>query len=264
MNFRLLSLVLAVLFATSFSACGVDDASLGGEEFAEETLSNDELALINNGRFETFQGADGQYYFHLIAGNGQKVLQSEGYTRFSSSQSGVTSVQANGVNAPRYLLREAKDGTWYFVLTATNGRIIGTSELYASKSAAQAGITATVNVVKNTVEQGPAAQGATRFEVFKGMDARYYFHLRAQNGQIILSSQGYSTRTSANNGVASVKTNGANAARFEIRDALDGKTYFVLKASNGKVIGLSEMYESLQGAQNGVTSVMNAINAIAR
>lgn len=262
MNFRLLSLVFAVLFATSFSACGVDDASLGGEEFAEETLTNDELALINNGRFETFQGQDGQYYFHLLAGNGEKVLQSEGYSRFSSSQSGITSVQNNGVNERRYLLREAKDGSWYFVLTATNGQIIGMSELYASKSGAQAGINATINVVKNTNLQGPAAQGAIRFEIFKGMDARYYFHLRAQNGQIILQSQGYSTRTSATNGVASVKANGTNTGRYELREAADGKQYFVLKASNGRIIGMSEMYESLQGAQNGIASVIKSINAL--
>jgi uncharacterized protein YegP (UPF0339 family) len=264
MNFRLLSLVFAVLFAASFSACGVDDASIGGEEFAEETLTNAELALVHKGRFETFQGTDGQYYFHLLAGNGQRMLQSEGYSRFSSSQNGITSVQNNGVNEARYLLREANDGSWYFVLTASNGQIIGVSDLYSSKSSAQAGIAATVAVVKNTVEQGPAAQGAIRFEVFKGINGRYYFHLRARNGEIILASQGYTTRAAAINGVESVKTNGTNPARFEIREARDGKRYFVLKASNGKIIGVSEMYASLQGAQRGIDAVMNAINALAQ
>jgi len=259
MNFRLLSLAFAVLFIT---ACGVDTAELGGEEFAEETLSNDELALINNGRFETFEGKDGQFYFHLLAGNGQKVLQSEGYSRFASSQAGITSVQVNGINEQRYLLREANDGSWYFLLTASNGQIIGISEMYVSKSNAQAGIAAVIEVVKNTNLQGPAAQGAIRFEIFKGRDARYYFHLRAQNGQIILQSQGYSTRTSATNGVASVKTNGLNPDRFEIREAKDGKKYFVLKAANAKIIGISEMYASTQGAQNGIASVMNAVNVL--
>ena len=259
MNFRLLSLAFAVLF---ISACGVDTAELGGEEFAEESLSNDELALINNGRFETFQGKDGQYYFHLLAGNGQKVLMSEGYSTFSSSQNGITSIQANGINAQRYLLREASDGSWYFLLTAGNGAIIGVSEMYVAKSGAEAGIAAVINVVKNTNLQGPAAQGAVRFEVFKGIDARYYFHLRAANGQIILQSQGYSSRTSANGGVTSVKSNGLNAGRYELREAKDGMKYFVLKASNGKVIGKSEFYETTAGAQNGIASVIGAVNVL--
>ncbi|MEW5743430.1 MAG: DUF1508 domain-containing protein [Myxococcota bacterium] len=257
MNFRLFSLAFAVLFV---SACGVDDASLGGEEFAEETLSNDELALINNGRFETFQGQDGQYYFHLLAGNGQCVLRSEGYASYSSSQNGVTSVQNNGVNEGRYLLREAADGSWYFLLTATNGQIIGISQMYSTESNAKAGITAVINVVKNTNLKGPAAQGAIRFEVFKGMDARYYFHLKAANGEVVLQSQGYASRSSANSGVTSVKTNGLNPGRYEVREAKDGKKYFVLKASNGRVIGISEMYETAQGAQGGIASVLGAIS----
>jgi uncharacterized protein YegP (UPF0339 family) len=259
MNFRLLSLAFAVI---SLSACGVDTAELGGDEYAAETLTADEQALINNGRFETFQGKDGQYYFHLLAGNGQKVLMSEGYTTFSASQNGVTSIQTNGTNAQRYLLREASDGSWYFLLTASNGAIIGMSEMYVAKSNAEAGIAAVINVVKNTNAQGPAAQGAIRFEVFKGMDARYYFHLRAQNGQIILQSQGYSTRTSANSGVTSVKTNGVNTGRYELREAKDGMKYFVLKASNGRVIGMSEFYETTAGAQNGIASVINAVNVL--
>lgn len=259
MNFRLFSLVFAVLFV---SACGVDEASLGGEEFAEESLTNDELALISNGRFETFKGQDGQYYFQLLAGNGQCVLRSEGYAAFSSSQNGVTSVQSNGANEARYLLREAVDGSWYFLLTATNGQIIGISQMYSTESNAKAGIASVINVVKGTNLAGPAAQGAIRFEVFKGMDARYYFHLKAANGQVVLQSQGYSTRASANNGVTSVKTNALNRGRYEVREAKDGKQYFVLKASNGRTIGISEMYETVQGAQSGIASVMNSVSVL--
>jgi uncharacterized protein YegP (UPF0339 family) len=259
MNRRLLSLVLAVLAAFSLTACGVDAAAVSGDESGDEALSNDELALSRSGRFETFQGADGQYYFHLVAGNGEKVLQSEGYAGFSASQAGITAVQAHGVSEARYLLREARDGSYYFLLTSTNGQIIGMSEMYSSRSAAQGGVTATLNVVKKTVEQGPAAQGAIRFETFKGLDGRFYFHLKARNGQIILQSQAYATRTAANAGVASVKTNGANPARFEIREARDGKSYFVLKAANAQIIGMGEMYASVQGAQGGIAAVVSAI-----
>ncbi|MCC6336085.1 MAG: YegP family protein [Myxococcales bacterium] len=94
------------------------------------------------------------------------------------------------------------------------------------------------------------------------MDARYYFHLKAANGQVVLQSQGYSTRASANNGVTSVKTNALNRGRYEVREAKDGKQYFVLKASNGRTIGISEMYETVQGAQSGIASVMNSVSVL--
>ena len=52
-----------------------------------------------------------------------------------------------------------------------------------------------------------------------------------------------------------MKTNGAIAARFQVRAAADGQSYFVLKAANGAVIGRSEMYESASNAQAGITAV---------
>jgi uncharacterized protein YegP (UPF0339 family) len=159
----------------------------------------------------------------------------------------------------RYLQREASDGSKYFVLTASNGQIIGVSEMYASAANSERGAAAVQKVVANIVSTGAAAQLDTRFEIFKGLDTKYYFHLKANNGQIVLQSQAYTTKASATNGVTSVKTNGAIAARFEVRAAADGQFYFVLKAANGAVIGRSEMYASQANAQRGVETVQRLI-----
>ena len=67
-------------------------------------------------------------------------------------------------------------------------------------------------------------------------------------------------KTSATNGVASVRTNGAILARFQVRAAADGHSYFVLKAGNGAVIGRSEMYASVSGANDGITAVYNLVS----
>src|SRR4051812_30659030 len=45
------------------------------------------------------------------------------------------------------------------------------------------------------------------FEIFKGADGKYYFHLEASNGRIVLRSQGYTTKASATKGVESVRLN---------------------------------------------------------
>lgn len=43
------------------------------------------------------------------------------------------------------------------------------------------------------------------FELFIGTDGQFYFRLKAENGEIIASSQGYTTKQSAENGIAAVK-----------------------------------------------------------
>jgi uncharacterized protein YegP (UPF0339 family) len=59
------------------------------------------------------------------------------------------------------------------------------------------------------------------------------------------------------NGIESVMKNSQDDSRFEKLVAKGGKTYFNLKASNGQVIGNSQMYSSERGMQNGIASVKN-------
>lgn len=96
------------------------------------------------------------------------------------------------------------------------------------------------------------------FEIYQSEKSKdYYFRLKAKNGQIILSSQGYSSKSSCENGVESVRKNSADAGRFERKEATNGKHHFNLKASNGQIIGSSQMYASKDGMENGIKSVQN-------
>lgn len=255
MNALRTSLLSLTLMLT---ACGPADAYIDGQDELETMDAESELAA-SSGKFETFVGKDGQHYFHLLAGNGEKILASQGYSTAQGARDGVASVAAHATSATRYLFREASDGTRYFVLTAVNGQIIGVSEMYVSQANAERGAVAVQNVVKNIMSTSAALLGDTRFETFKGLDGKYYFHLKANNGQIVLQSQAYTTKTSATNGIASVRTNGAILARFQVRAAADGQSYFVLKASNGAVIGRSEMYVSASNAQRGIETVVALI-----
>ncbi|WP_224482948.1 YegP family protein [Robertkochia aurantiaca] len=96
------------------------------------------------------------------------------------------------------------------------------------------------------------------FEIFQSeKNEKYYFHLKARNGQVILVSQGYTDKSSARKGVESVKTHAGDESRFERKTASNGKFHFNLKASNGQIIGSSQMYTSEAGLENGIDSVMN-------
>jgi len=103
---------------------------------------------------------------------------------------------------------------------------------------------------------------AGKFVVFKGKDGQDYFRLKAGNGDVILSSEGYKSKKACANGIESVRKNAGDESRFEVKTAKDGRTYFILKASNGREIGRSQMYKSGSGCRNGMKSVAtNAANA---
>jgi uncharacterized protein YegP (UPF0339 family) len=219
-----------------------------------ETVEQD--ATQKSGRFEIFVGQDGQHYFHLLAGNGENVLRSEGYVSWSGAEKGIDSVQKNGVDVNNFDLLQAKNGQYYFNLLAQNGEIIGTSELYTTKSSATKAIGTVSGIIAKTVEIGAATTDDPRFRVFLGLNKKYYFHLRAKNGEIVLQSQGYKSHSSAQKGVESVRANGVDAARYEVLEAANGQHYFVLKAKNGKVIGVGETYSSKWAAEQGVETVV--------
>ena len=101
-----------------------------------------------------------------------------------------------------------------------------------------------------------------KFEVYTDKKGEFRFRLKASNGQAILASEGYKAKPSCLNGIESVRKNSQDDSKYERLQSKSGKPYFNLKATNGQVIGTSEMYESTSGMENGITSVKkNAPNA---
>jgi uncharacterized protein YegP (UPF0339 family) len=94
-----------------------------------------------------------------------------------------------------------------------------------------------------------------KFTISKGKNGKFYFNLKGPNGEVILASQGYSSRAGCRKGVNSVRTNGPKADRFEVKKASNGRSYFVLRARNGQVIGQSQMYKTARSCTNGMKSV---------
>lgn len=86
---------------------------------------------------------------------------------------------------------------------------------------------------------------------------QYKFELQAGNYEPILQSEMYESRAAAENGIESVRSNSAREEAFEVRESSNGQRYFVLKATNGQVVGTSEMYSSSDACQNGIESVMS-------
>lgn len=94
-----------------------------------------------------------------------------------------------------------------------------------------------------------------KFVISKRTNGEFQFNLKAGNGQGILGSEGYTTKAACENGIESVRKNSQDDSRFEKLTSKNGKPYFNLKASNGQIIGTSEMYESTSARDNGIESV---------
>ena len=94
-----------------------------------------------------------------------------------------------------------------------------------------------------------------KFVITTRKNGEFQFNLKATNGQVILTSEGYKTKASCLNGVESVKKNCMEEKRFDVKVASNGKPYFNLMASNGQIIGSSQMYANEVNMKNGIASV---------
>jgi uncharacterized protein YegP (UPF0339 family) len=95
-----------------------------------------------------------------------------------------------------------------------------------------------------------------KFEVYQsGKKNEFRFRLKADNGQTILSSEGYSSRAACLNGITSVKKNAKDPKRIT-KSQTPGKMFrFAVTAANQEIIGISQNYKSESGRNNGIDSV---------
>ena len=102
-----------------------------------------------------------------------------------------------------------------------------------------------------------------KFIITKRVNGEFQFSLKAGNGETILNSEGYTSKSNCQNGIDSVKRNAADENKYDRKVASNGKLYFTLEAANGQTIGISELYENESGRTNGIMSVRtNAPDAI--
>ena len=115
----------------------------------------------------------------------------------------------------KYVVKTVPSGI-KFDLKAGNGEVIATSEVYTTKAACLKGLASVrknapaANVEDQTVEGFKKAKHP-KFEVYQSKDDEFRFRLKASNGQIIATSEGYTTKKSCLNGVESVKENAADS-----------------------------------------------------
>jgi len=111
----------------------------------------------------------------------------------------------------KFTIKTTKTG-FTFNLKANNGEIIATSQVYKSEATCKNGVAsvaknAPVAAVEDQTAKEVVAQKCPKFEVYTDKAGEFRFRLKATNGQIICSSEGYKAMKSCLNGIESVKKN---------------------------------------------------------
>lgn len=115
----------------------------------------------------------------------------------------------------KFVVREVSSG-YKFDLKATNGQVVASSEVYKSKAACLKGLesvrkNAPVANLENQTIEGYETAKNPKFEIYLDKADEFRFRLKAKNGEIIATSEGYKTMDNCKNGVESVRKNSENA-----------------------------------------------------
>ncbi len=115
----------------------------------------------------------------------------------------------------KFVISEAKNGV-KFNLKAGNGEIIATSEVYATKDACENGIAsvkknAPIAPIEDQTVEGYTEEKHPKFEMYKDKAGEFRFRLKAGNGQIIATGEGYKAKAGCLNGIESIKKNAPDA-----------------------------------------------------
>ena len=111
----------------------------------------------------------------------------------------------------KYAVNKTNTG-FNFQLKAGNGEPIGISEVYKSLASCKKGIAsvqknAPVAGIQDLTEEGAPAVKHPKFEVYTDKKGEFRFRLKAKNGQIIATGEGYSKLDSCLKGIESVRKN---------------------------------------------------------
>ena len=115
----------------------------------------------------------------------------------------------------KFVIKETKTG-YVFNLKAGNGEVIAVSEVYTTEAACLKGIE---SVRKNAVDAKLEDQTVEnfekvtnpKFEVYTDKAGEFRFRLKARNGEIIATGEGYKAKPSCLNGIDSIRRNAPEA-----------------------------------------------------
>ena len=119
----------------------------------------------------------------------------------------------------KFVIRTVPSGI-KFDLKATNGQVIATSEVYTTKAACKNGVASVQKNAPKAKVEDQTAEGFEKlthpkFEMYVDKAGEYRFRLKAKNGEIIVTGEGYKAKSSCLNGIDSIGRHAVEAVVVE-------------------------------------------------
>jgi len=124
------------------------------------------------------------------------------------------------IMASKFEIKQTKSGGYRFNLIATNGQVIATSETYSSLDSCKNGVESVrkncASHVEDQTKEGFDTLTHPKYEVYKDKAGEFRFRLKAKNGEIIATGEGYKAKASCLNGIESIGKNAPEAPVVEV------------------------------------------------
>ena len=120
----------------------------------------------------------------------------------------------------KYVIKETKNGGYKFDLKAGNGQVIASSQVYKALKSCKGGIASVTANAPLAAEEDQTVKGYEKqknpkFEIYADKSGEFRFRMKAKNGQIIATSEGYKSMKSCLNGIASIRKNADSPTEME-------------------------------------------------
>lgn len=232
-----------------------------------------------NGKWVVVKKRDNEFVAQLMASNGEIMLNSEVYSSFEGAKSGISTIQ-KGVVEGKFVVYNDKDGDNYFKLKSSGNKLLCAGEIYKTKEGCLSAIESVKRIAKDSPISDVVVEGQ-RFidytpkkidlETLKGAKGKwkieqdqngYFARLYANNGQVMLSTESVSQKSTALKAIESVKKN-AELGNFIIDKDKFGRFYYKLRNVQKSVICIGEAYDTLDRCVSALESVRKfALNSL--
>lgn len=223
------------------------------------------------GKYEVY--SEGNFYkYRLKASNGEVLVVSQMYSSEDSVYRSIDSVKRN---VEQGIIRVIKDkrGMYKFKLIAKNHRAIVISSTYTSENSvnnainsfkrfALSAITVKVEVcpeqldstsIKIDVDKSVNKDGG-KYVITKDPDLDWCWELKASNGEVLCSGEGYTTKSGAQNAIENFKENIVSGDFYVVKDKRD-RYQFKLMSTQRRIVALGETYQTKNAAISAANSV---------
>ena len=243
---------------------------VAAEPVAEEAVEQKAKGRTYNGKFEVYPNGDG-YQYRLKASNGEILIVSENFVSRDNVLKAIEAVRRNIVDGELRII-EDKHGMFKFKLISKNYRVIALGSNYTTeKSAVRASesfkkfalkadvVEIETPVDKESLSATPVDLGNVEDRnggkyIVEKFNGEFSWSLRANNGQILIQVEGYTSKNSILNSIEVFKKNAANGTFKIVKDKNDNY-HFRLYSAAGRVAAIGETYGSKQLAESAAASV---------